>query len=265
VSDTPGNGTANGSKRKRSPEAKLEALRARIELRKLRVQEAMVSKQERLLNIHEDRAARQAYRKLREGLSESASDGLGLSATWGQMVDPRSAFPDLDGLSPLSWMNLPSDRQHGRDRPFWQFLQQLDYFRQASNILCTTNTLAKGILKNLTNYLIGTGFKYQAVVKEKAKPPAPPPPAPPAPALANGELPAPAPPLPPPDPAKQLAEAVQEVIDHFLGEADPLTRMTPWNWREREAFRRTRREGDCFIPPGKGLHRNSHGGRRLGP
>jgi hypothetical protein len=248
VSDTPGNGTA---KPKRSPEAKLEALRARIELRKLRVQEAMVSKQERLLNIHEDRAARQAYRKLREGVSESASDGLGLSATWGQMVDPRSAFPDLDGLSPLSWMNLPSDRQHGRDRPFWQFLQQLDYFRQASNILCTTNTLAKGILKNLTNYLIGTGFKYQAVVKEKAKPPAPvAAPVPPAPALANGELPAPASlptPPPPPDPAKQVAEAVQEVIDHFLGEADPLTRMTPWNWREREAFRRTRREGDCFI------------------
>jgi hypothetical protein len=248
VSDTPGNGTANGNgQRKRSPEAKLAALRARIELRKLRVQEAMVSKQERLLNIHEDRAARQAYRKLREGVSEGVSDGLGLSATWGQMVDPRSAFPDLDGLSPLSWMNLPSDRQHGRDRLFWQFLQHLDYFRQSSRILCGTNTLAKGILKNLTNYLIGTGFKYQAVVKEKAKPPAPPP-TPPAPALANGQLPAPMPPaLPSPDPAKQVAEAVQEVIDHFLGEADPLTRMTPWNWREREAFRRTRRDGDCFL------------------
>jgi hypothetical protein len=201
--------------------ARVAEARARLELRRLRLQERFLQRQERALGLGTRRAVEREQEAMAKLLE---ADGLP-SATWGQPVDPRDSFPDQAYLAyPSSWVSLPSDRQHGREWPFWLNITQLGQFRQASRVLVRTNSQAKGVLRNLTNYIIGTGFKYAAQAKAKPKP---------------GEKPG--------DALAQLLEAVQAVIDAFLGEPDPLNFMTPWSWREREAFRRTRRDGDCFL------------------
>ncbi len=203
--------------------AKIKAARQRRELRKLELEERMLARQSELLGLHQGKRSSDALRQLFEGTD---FDGTGLSSSWGQFVDPRESFPDSAfSPAPYNWISLPSDRQHGRQWPLWININQLGYFRQASRVLCATNAQAKGVLKNLTNYLIGTGFKYNAVLRGDYKP---------ADDTAKDE-------------SGQLVAAVQSVIDTFLGEADPLNHMTPWNWRERESFRRVRRDGEVFL------------------
>ncbi len=127
-------------------------------------------------------------------------------------------------------VSQPGDRRHGQQWPLWQNLTQLGYYRQQSRVLCATNGQARGLLKNLTNYLIGPGFTYTAVPRPGAAD---------ADAGTPGDQPG--------GRTQKLVDMVQAVIDRFTGEADPYSGVTPWGRREREAFRRVPRDGEAFL------------------
>lgn len=141
-----------------------------------------------------------------------------LGGGWGSMVDPRESFFDRDEMGPVPLMSSPSDRMHGDNWPMFRDAQQHGKLRQQSRVLSVTNSYARGLLKNLTNYVIGKGFKYKVVSKEKVA------------TLSDAAA------------AKlnELVAQVQNVIDEFR-------RVNRWLWREREAFRRNVRDGDAAL------------------
>lgn len=153
-----------------------------------------------------------------------------LSGGWGGIVDPRELIPDAGSNARISWIDQPSDRRMGRDWPIWQTEQDLGLLRQASYNLCRVNAHAKGLLKNLTNYGIGTGYRYNAG---------------PAKSLPDAD---------PDTPGAQQNAFTQALVDQTQAVVDEFTQPRLWDphpkawWlREREAFRRTRRDGEAFI------------------
>ncbi len=173
-----------------------------------------VRRQRRLL---EARLELQQVQRLQRVLESSTFYGDG----WGSLVDPRDSLRgDPDFRPAFSTQNLPTDRSHGQNWPLFRVDTDLDRFRQASNVLVGTNAQAQGLLRNLTNYTIGTGFRYKAVGRRKR----------------------------PKDrkAVKRLCAQTQDVIDHFTGAEDPEG-VTTWAQREREVYRRRRRDGDAFL------------------
>lgn len=153
--------------------------------------------------------------KLLENLSLFGDD-FGGSDLWDRLRDK-----DGSRWVPLS---VPSDRRHGGNWPFWRTIIELGELRQKSRVLCRTNSYAKGLLKNLTNYIIGKGgFLFKAASKavpgRKTE------------AVADD---------PDSDPAKPFVVQLQGFIDGF-GKANKFVT------RQREAFRRTLRDGEAFI------------------
>lgn len=137
---------------------------------------------------------------------------------WGSLVDPRETFFDRDDtLGPTPVISAPSDRAAGDNWPLFRDALQHGRLRQQSRIVSRTNSYAKGLLRNMTNYVIGKGFRYKAVSKEKGQ-------------------------VNPADKEKldQLVAMAQDVIDGFHKD-------NGWLWREREAYRRTNRDGDAFM------------------
>lgn len=58
-------------------------------------------------------------------------------------------------------------RRRGQNYPIFQSEQELALLRAPSRLLCETNSYAKGLLEGLTSYVIGTGYTYRAVAKQK--------------------------------------------------------------------------------------------------
>lgn len=140
-------------------------------------------------------------------------------------------YRDADGTQ---WAppNVPSDRRHGGNWPIWRTDQDLAFFRQKSRILCEGNTFAKGTLKNLINYTIGVGFAYECKLKDQLK-------------SVQG--------LQADQRFAPLVEATQRVVDQFLElnrwntKVDPRQEYACTGNREREAYRRVKRDGEAFI------------------
>lgn len=117
----------------------------------------------------------------------------------------------------------PSDRARGQEWPLVVSEEHLLLLVQRSRVLCRTNAYARGALRNLTNYVIGKGYSCTAASLEMlpdADPDAP------------GHQ----------DPAaiERHVASVQDVLDNFA-------RINRWAQRQRETYRRTKRDGDCFI------------------
>jgi capsid protein len=173
--------------------------------------------------------------KLREALETRLLENL-LQDNWDSSADlwNRMRVPDDEpGWVPLS---LPSDRKKGANYPIWRTEVELDRFRQQSRLLVKANDFAKGLLKNLTNSVIGKGYSYKAQTKEKIDA------APDEPGVQE------------PEQLTQLVAAVQNVVDEFLSinrwntSTDPMAdHQGPACSREREGFRRVRRDGEAFI------------------
>jgi len=127
----------------------------------------------------------------------------------GDLVDPTDAWRNGDEW----WWPTGTTQQQRRDGsnyPFVQNEQQLLWLRNTVRILVETSSLARGVLKQLTNFTIGDGFKYQAVAEsEKDTPP-------------------------------DLVAGVQAVLDEFLD-------LNDWCELEQELFRRSRRDGEYFL------------------
>lgn len=130
-------------------------------------------------------------------------------------------------------LTTPSDRRGGTKWPLWRTEQELAKLRQESRINVDSNSYGKGLLRNLTNHIIGVGYNYKATRKARLP-------------LKYRSL--------PKELIQKWVEEVQEVLDEF-------TERNHWNTssgsvtadegvkpsREREAFRRTYRDGEAFI------------------
>lgn len=129
------------------------------------------------------------------------------SGNYNDLVDPRERWKGPDGLY---WIPIGSydDRRYGADLYTVVDEQSLTHVRSRARMLLAVNPYAKGIISNLTNYIIGqTGFQFQAVSD-------------------NAEL----------------AGRVQSVIDQFIEEQEFGRRMRETFRRTRrdgEAFLRT--------------------------
>jgi len=105
----------------------------------------------------------------------------------------------------------PQDRKHGRYRPVFETESQLNQIRGMARWLTASDETAIGVMENLVNYIIGTGFEYAAVARNE-----------------TGE-------------SSQLIARVQSVIDNFLERND-------WDGDlDRELFVRSRRDGEFFL------------------
>lgn len=151
-------------------------------------------------------------------------DGFGGSDLW-----DRVRQRDQEG----SWvpLSVPTDRRRGANWPLWRTEQDLDRLRNISRLVVSpANSFGKCLLKNITNSVIGKGFSYKIRPKKNDSP-------------ADGQAPG----------LDELCKATQAVVDDFLSAnrwnavANPRDMQNPNGTREREGFRRTRRDGDCFI------------------
>lgn len=143
-----------------------------------------------------------------------------LQEAWGDVVDIRQE--QADEWRQLGWgesyggfsTGRADDRRGGSLRPVYETERDLDELRAISRVIAECTPTGISILRNLTNYVIGSGFVYKAAPKAAAR---------------RDET------------AKSLAMQVQGVIDQFI-EAN--------NWdmdRERELFHRSCRDGEYFL------------------
>lgn len=164
-------------------------------------------------NLQQLRDERQALELQVEIARLRASQRLMESApvleSWSELnyVDPREWRTD-DWGRPL----LPGggdDRSGGRNGPVFETEQDLARIRAAARWLADSSPAAIGVLKNLTNYVMGAGFKYTVGSKREA-------------------------------PANLIA-AVQQALDDFLDDNDWPGDL------EHELFRRAHRDGEYFV------------------
>ena len=137
-----------------------------------------------------------------------------MEAEWGDVVDRREYLYDTPGFGTegayLKRQSRVDDRRDGRYRPFFENEHDLAEARGIGRYLYACDETAIGIVDNLTNYTLGTGFTYTAQPKRKT--------------------------IQPPD---GLTEAVQDVIDEIT--------ESGWWSRERETVRRCPEDGEAFI------------------
>jgi 8-oxo-dGTP pyrophosphatase MutT (NUDIX family) len=196
------------------PPATLESLREQRQMARMRVELKRLQREEKLL----------------ESLWGWDNDGFGGSdESWTRL---RRGSPDGTSWVPL---NTPSDRRHGGNWPMWRTLSDLDELRQKSRIACTSNGYARGLLRNVVNYLIGDGFSYKAGAKKVRD--------------ANPTKPG----LQEDPKVLDLVAQCQEVIDdfivrnHWTGTTDANGYHVITGSRERESARRVIRDGECLI------------------
>jgi hypothetical protein len=167
------------------------------------------------------------YRKARR-IAESLLlwDDFGSSDLFDRV---RPSSNDGPGWTTLSPPSVPSDRRHGAQWPVWRTQQELDLLRQEARLRLAANSYAKGLLRNLTNNVIGKGCSYVAV-----------------PIVKKGEEAT--------EEQQALASDVQEVIDAFLsknnwnGGTHYSDSGVIVNTREKEIYRRVKGDdGECFL------------------
>ncbi len=93
-----------------------------------------------------------------ESLARSASD-----------FNPAEWMTDNHGQQYAGYFGLTDARDEGRNRPFIETEQDLLEMRGFARIMVETNPYLRGVVENLTNYVIGTGFIYTAVAKKSRR------------------------------------------------------------------------------------------------
>jgi len=187
------------------------------------------------------RKAPRTLRALSENLKRATVEalwwGAGYSAFGGSDLFDRIRNNLNQDVASGMWAppNVPSDRRGGANWPLWRTEIELDIFRQQSRMcVSAANSFGKGLLKNLTNAVIGKGYSYKMAAKKdpKVKPDSP--------GMA-------------PEMMDGLIKGAQDVVDEFLAAnrwnatADPREMVNPNGTREREGFRRTRRDGEALV------------------
>ena len=87
--------------------------------------------------------------------------------SWGEIIDPMEYIQDDPNFGPYGRLLIPSalvsDRQNGRNVPFWRTEQELNIIRGAAKLVAMVSPAAIGAQRNLTNFVIGKGFQYNAM------------------------------------------------------------------------------------------------------
>ncbi len=145
-------------------------------------------------SIHADR--------LEHRLSEACD------ALWDQLVDPREAYLDGDGV----WWDSVYVEGHSTGALSVPFSSEkhLEDIRHQSRHLATNNEYAINGIENRISYLIGTGHNYRASSRKGA------------------------------DGSAGLEADVQQVLDEFL-------EKSRWHARQQEIVRRMDRDGEVFL------------------
>ena len=141
-------------------------------------------------------------RRLEQRLTEACD------ALWSQLVDPREAYVDDEGV----WWNAISgehSESETRSVPF-ATQRQLTEIRQLSRRLVATNEFAINGIENRTSYVVGVGHHYRASVRKGANAPG------------------------------NLEMEVQHLLDQFMEE-------NSWQSRQQEMVRRMDRDGELFL------------------
>jgi len=175
----------------------------------------MIDSLHELREQHEALRLRQEVAALKQRIAweEQAARRVELREGWGQLVNPRELEFDTPGFGFEPTGAIPSrieDRRQGRNAPHFETEQDLARIRGLARWLAATDETTIGVLENLTNYVIGTGFTYTVVERKTGAAP-------------HG-----------------LVEEVQEFIDELREE-------NGWRRMEREAFVRSRRDGEFFL------------------
>lgn len=148
-------------------------------------------------------------------LLESAHGGP-ITESWGQYVDPLGwLYEDSNYAQTVGPIPLASGFNQGLSQHVLANEQSLEFARNAGRALAASSATAIGILKNLTNYCMGTGFTYKVLARQDTTP--------------DSNVP------------QGLIGAVQHVVDNFLEENDWCGNF------ERELFTRSRRDGEYFL------------------
>ncbi len=136
-----------------------------------------------------------------------------LREAWGDAIDPWDYLDD-GALSFPSARWLLGGKDDRAQHPLLRDENDLAAMRNTGRLLAETSPAAIGVLKNLANYVIGSGFCYKAAPRDDA---------------AGG------------DELAKLLAAVQRVVTEFLEDNDWPGDL------ERELFLRSRRDGEYFV------------------
>lgn len=145
-----------------------------------------------------------AERHLRR-LKETAVLDFDYLGPWREVLNAQQTDP---GWYPVG---SQSSRRYGTHFPFFQTEQQLARIRDLSRIVFGTSNHAKGLMRGLVSFTIGTGFKFKVTAKPEAG---------------------------------QYADGADSRITAFL---DEWARQCRWYERQQELYRRTHRCGDGLL------------------
>lgn len=188
----------------------IQALRDKHEELTLEAENAALEHEVSLLKAASRSVAAAEIAETRASLVEQ---GTVIGANNGYLFDsPGFGFQQRNGLTgEFTHHSQLDDRMDGRNRPFWENETELAEIRGTCRVLVGVDEAAIGIAGNLTNYVVGTGFKYSVAPRDK-------------------------------DDATSVAasELTTEVIEEFQ-------QRVRWRRIERELHDRSRRDGEHLL------------------
>lgn len=149
-------------------------------------------------------------------VAASKQFNMPMMEAFGDIIDPTEYLNDEPGWGGQNVAAYLVSRDRGGNAPTFSTDQELAGIRGASRIICDASVNAKCALQNLTNYVIGTGFKYSIVDKNRIVKP--------------GEEPTP------------LAKDAIRIIDEFLQRTKYGTAK-----RRKRLLWQQRRDGEVFV------------------
>lgn len=155
-------------------------------------------------------------KRKRNPIAASKQSNMPVMEAFGDIIDPTEYLNDEPGWGGQNVAAYLVSRDRGGNAPTFSTDQELAGIRGASRIICDASVNAKCALQNLTNYVIGTGFKYSIVDKNRIVKP--------------GEEPTP------------LAKDAMRIIDEFLQRTKYGTAK-----RRKRLLWQQRRDGEVFV------------------